>query len=797
MLWLDGHSKPPWVEAELAAMLPGTMQPNLFSWNRRLGRHVKAGEYEKVMEGFRELQSQDMLPDRFTFVQVLIACTALQRLEHGRQIHQQIIHGGCESDVYVSNCLVDMYCKCGSIEEAQMVFDRMATRNVVSWGSMIFGLVKCGQAQKGLDLFRQMQQEGVEPNPVSFVGVLNACAMLGALEEGKHVHEQIVRCGFESNVFVGSTLTCMYAKCGSIEDARRVFNKMPTHNVVAWNAMISGHLRCGQGHKALELFQQMQYEGMMPDRFTFVQVLNACASLQALEEGRRIHTQIIQSGCELDVYVANGLVDMYAKCKSIQDAQKVFDRMPIRDVFAWNAMILGHVKCGQGQKALALSHRMKQEQVEPDAVTFVGVLNACASLMALEEGSHVHQEIIQGGFDSNEFVVSSLVDMYAKCGNLENAWKVLNKMATTTHSVVVWNAMVSGHVKCGLGQKALEVFQQMQREGVEPDAVTFVGVLNACASVGALDEGRQIEEQIMQLGFEYEDFVGNSLIDMYAKCGSIEDAWRVFNRMPMHNVVAWNALILGHVKCGQGHKALELFQQMQQECVEPDKVTFMGVVNACASVAALEEGRHVEQQIIECGCDSDDFVGSSLIDMYAKCGSLEDACRVFNKMPTCDIVSWNAMLQGYAMHGHANKALEHFEEMCKEGVHIDNVTFLSLLSACNHAGLVNEGLHYFESLSLVCGVSATVEHYASMVDLLGRAGCLDMAQDLVKNMPCEPNSIVWKALLGACRIHGNVEMGEHIAKQALKVDPGNAAGYVLPSNIDAAAGKWDSSVNVH
>jgi pentatricopeptide repeat protein len=172
------------------------MQPNLFSWNRRLGRHVKAGEYEKVMEDFQELQSQDMLPDRFTFVQVLLACTALQRLEHGRQIHQQIIHGGCESDVYVSNCLVDMYCKCGSIEEAHMLFDRMATRKVVSWGSMIFGLVKCGQAQKGLDLFRQMQQEGVEPNPVTFVGVLNACAMLGALEEGKHVHEQIVRCGF-------------------------------------------------------------------------------------------------------------------------------------------------------------------------------------------------------------------------------------------------------------------------------------------------------------------------------------------------------------------------------------------------------------------------------------------------------------------------------------------------------------------------------------------------------------------------------------------------------------------------
>jgi pentatricopeptide repeat protein len=267
--------------------------------------------------------------------------------------------------------------------------------------------------------------------------------------------------------------------------------------------------------------------------------------------------------------------------------------------------------------------------------------------------------------------------------------------------------------------------------------------------------------------------------------------------MSKRDVVAWNSMILGYVKCGQGHNALVLSRELQHEGVVADHVTFVGVLNACASVAALEEGRHIHKQIMQSGAESNIFVSNSLVDMYAKCGSIEDACEVFNKMSTRNVFAWTTMLGGYAMHGGGHEALGYFERMCQEGVEIDNITFVSLLSACSHAGLVDEGVHFFESVSLVYSVCAAVEHYACMVDLLGRAGCLDDAESLITTMPCEPSGSVWNALLGACRIYGNVEMGERIAKRVLESDPGNAAGYVLLSNIYAAAGKWDSSANVH
>jgi pentatricopeptide repeat protein len=410
-------------------------------------------------------------------------------------------------------------------------------------------------------------------------------------------------------------------------------------------------------------------------------------------------------------------------------------------------MILGHMKCGQGQKALELFRQMQQEGVQPNSVTFVGVLNACASIIALDEGRCVHLQIIQSGLESNVFVGNSLIDMYVKCGSLEDAWIVFNKMPS--QDVVSWNAMILGHVKCDQGQKALELFRQMQQEGVQPNYVTFVGVLNACASGIALEKGRCVHHHIVQSVLEMNVFVGNSLVDMYAKCGRIEDAWKVFHKMPSQDVVTWNAMVLGHVKCGHEQKALELFQQMQQEGVQPNSVTFVGVLNACASVIALEEGRRVHQQIIQSCLESDVFVGSSLVDMYAKGGSIEDACRVFNKMPSRDVVTWTAILGGCAMHGHGREALKHFEQMCDEGVQPDDITFVCVLSACSHAGLVDQGMCLYASMIRDYMIPAKLEHYTCMVDLLGHAGHLQEAENMVMAMPCKPQAAAWMALLGA------------------------------------------------
>jgi pentatricopeptide repeat protein len=619
-LWLNSKFNPLWVQAELAVITPGTLQSSIFSWNARLAKHAKAGQYDEMMELFQQLQQEGIVPDKFTFARMLHACAGLRALEKGRHIHTQIIVSGCETDNYVGDSLVDMYAKCGSMEEAWRVFNSMLKHGMIAWNAMILGLVKCRQGQEALALSQRMQQEGVEPDPVTFIGILNACASLRALEEGKCIHEQIIKSSFDSNVNVTTRIINMYVKCGSMEDAFKVFHNMPTRDVAVWNVMILGYVKCGQGQKALALYEEMQHEGVKPNSVTFVGAINACASIIALEQARHIHKQIIDCGYESNLFVGSSLVDMYAKCGRIEDACSVFNRMPTRGVVAWNAMIFGKVKCGQGQKALALFQQMQQEGVQPDFITFLGVLSACARIEVLEEGRRVHQQIIESGFESNAFVGSSLVDMYAKCGSIEDAWRVFDKMLT--RDVISWNAIILGYVKCGQGHKALALFQQMQQEGIEPDSVTLVGVLKACASLEALREGRCAHEEITRRRLNLDVFLGSSLVDMYAKCGSIEDASKVFNEMPSHNMVAWSAMISGHVKCGEGQKGLELFHQMQQEGVEPDTVTFLAVLNACAIVMALEEGRRVEKEIHKRGYGSDEFVVSGLVDMYAKCGSI-------------------------------------------------------------------------------------------------------------------------------------------------------------------------------
>jgi pentatricopeptide repeat protein len=304
----------------------------------------------------------------------------------------------------------------------------------------------------------------------------------------------------------------------------------------------------------------------------------------------------------------------------------------------------------------------------------------------------------------------------------------------------------------------------MERECISLDKFTFVPVLNACASLRSVEEGKWVHEHIIRSGFESDLFVASALVDMYTKCGSMNDASRVFNQMPSRDVVSWNVMILGHVKCGQSQKVLELFRRMQCEGVPPSYFTFMWVLNACGNVVVLDEGRWAHTQILDAGCEDNMFVASSLVNMYAKCRSMDDAWRVFNKMASHDVGSWNALLQGVAMHGHGMEAVAHVERMCKEGVKANIVTFVCLLSACSHAGLLDEGLCYFDSMGSVYRIAATGQHYACMVDLLGRAGCLHEAEELIKTMSCEPSASVWKALLGDCRVHGDVEMGECIAK---------------------------------
>jgi pentatricopeptide repeat protein len=311
-----------------------------------------------------------------------------------------------------------------------------------------------------------------------------------------------------------------------------------------------------------------------------------------------------------------------------------------------------------------------------------------------------------------------------------------------------------------------------------------------------LQYGVWIHAYMIKSGFESNISVVNTLLDVYAKCERIELARKVFDKMTERNVVSWTAIIAGYSQYGHANEALTHFYQMQEEDIEPEVITIASVLPACAHLAALQQGKCIHAYIIRRGIELDVPVCTALLTMYAKCGCIEVARQLFDKMAERDLVSWSAMITGYGMHGDGENALALFSQMQQIGMKPDNITFIGILSACSHAGLVDEGLRYFDCMSQDYSLTPGVEHYACMVDLMGRAGCLDEAHNLIKMMPIEPDDSVWGALLGACRIHSNIELGEFVSKRLLELEPKKVGNYVLLSNIYAAAGRWDDVMKV-
>jgi pentatricopeptide repeat protein len=482
------------------------------------------------------------------------------------------------------------------------------------------------------------------------------------------------------------------------------------------------------------------------------------------------------------------------ECNDRRLSRQVFDEILTRDVVLWNAMISGYAQIGYSNEALMLFEQMQLTGVMPNSSTIVGLLVAYAHLGTLKQGRQIHGYIVKIGCEYNVFVGTSLVDLYAKCGSIEDAGLVFAKMSE--RSVVSWNAMISAYSRNGYANEALKLFHQMQLGDMKLNSSTIVSVLSACAKSGALQQGKWIHDYTIRSGLELDVFVGTALIDMYAKCGMIDTALQMFDKMSERNVVSWSAMIAGYAYNGYANKALKLYNQMQLANVKPNLVTTVSLLLACTLLGALQQGKAIHNYIIRSGFDLDVSVGNTLIDMYAKCGCIELAHNLFNRMSKKNLASWNSMIAGYRMHARAEDALALFVQMKQMGLKPDNITFICILSACSHAGLVDEGWQYFVSMTKDYCVTPEMKHYACMVDLLGRSGLLDEAYNFMEKMPFKPDASIWGALLGACRIHCNIELGERVANYLFELEPDNAGYYVLLSNIYAAAGRWDDVAKV-
>eukprot|EP01018_Ginkgo_biloba_P010080 Gb_35396 [translate_table: standard] len=721
-------------------------------------------------------------------------CISMESIGEGKQVHARIIKTGFEKDTFMQNNLINMYAKCKGFVYARKVFDNIPELNLFSWTTLIAAYAQHDCAKEALRVFLQMGRAGVKPNQFTFGSVLKACSGIAAVEEGKQIHSQIIKNKLESDASVGSALVGMYAKCESIECAHHVFDKINEQNLVSWTAMIAGYVQHGFDEVAIKLFCEMQQAGMEPNHYTFTSVFRACASFEGFQQGKQIHALSIKTRFDSHIFVGNSLVDMYAKCRTIKDARQVFDKLVDRDVVSWNAIIAGYAQKGQGDEALHLFCKMIRIGMKPDGTTLCNILQPCASIEALELGKQIHAHVIISGFESDIFVGTALFSTYAKCGSIQDARYLFDKMPDL--DTVSWDAMLSGYAQYRQGKEALKLFEQMQWEGFKPTHNTFVSVLCACASPEALELGKQVHAYVIKVEFDSNVFVETALVDMYAKCSSIEDARMVFDKMPKQDVVPWNAMMAGYDQQGCGEEALQLCKIMQQAGMKPDRFTFASILSVCATLALLEQGNQVHSHIIKTGFGSDDFVGNALLDMYAKCGSIENACKIFDNMLDRDVVSWTAMIVGYAQHGHGKEALQHFDQMQRVGVKPNHITFLGVLSACSRVGFLDQGHHYFDSMSQNYGITPRMDHYACMVDLFGRAGCLEEAEDFINRMPFKPDAVVWKTLLAACRTHCNIELGEHAAACVFELKPQDEATYVLLSNIYAMAGRWDEATKM-
>ncbi|URD90869.1 Pentatricopeptide repeat-containing protein [Musa troglodytarum] len=390
--------------------------------------------------------------------------------------------------------------------------------------------------------------------------------------------------------------------------------------------------------------------------------------------------------------------------------------------------------------------------------------------------------------------MTAVVNMYAKCRRIEEARRMFDRMPE--RDLVAWNAIVAGYAQNGMAERALEMVIRLQKDGRKPDSVTLVSALPACANVGSLKIGKTVHAFAMKAGFDSLVNVSTALVDMYSKRGAIETARLVFDSMRLKNVVSWNSMIDGYGQNGDAEEAWRLFEKMQRETVMPDSFTMVSVIPVLADISVLKQAKWIHGFAIRLCLDKNIFVMTALVDLYAKCGSVRVARRLFDAMEERHVTTWNAMIDGYGTNGFGKSAIDLFEQMKRSSVKPNDITFLSVLSACGHSGLVQEGKKYFAGMKEDYGLEPNMDHYGCMVDLLGRAGRLHEAWDFIQKMPISPGISVYGAMLGACKIHKNVKLGEEAAQRLFELEPDEGGYHVLLANIYAAASMWEDVARV-
>ncbi|XWS42932.1 hypothetical protein CRYUN_Cryun16bG0056200 [Craigia yunnanensis] len=553
------------------------------------------------------------------------------------------------------------------------------------------------------------------------------------LPTANSLHAKAIKDGSFQNLDVANHLINVYGKSKNVSHARKLFDEMSQRDVRTWTILVSTFARVGSNGIVLELFEDMQNEGIKPNQFTLSSVLKCCSSLSEPRIGKGVHGWILRNGVAFDVVLENSLLDFYVKCEDFGSAKWLFELMEERNSVTWNIMIDAHLDIGDVYKAVDLFRRLSFKDVSS------------------------------------------------------------------------WNTIINGLMRKGFERSALELLYEMIKNGIVLNEVTFSIALVLVSLLMDLELGKQIHGRMLTLGIEVDGFIKNSLIDMYCKCGKMKMALKVFEKMDMgfgrkensiEEIVSWSSIISGLVLDGQLEDAFKTFTSMICKEIEVDIFTVTSIISACANSGVLELGQQVHALIQKIGHKVDAYLGSSLIDMYAKCGNLDDAQMIFKQTNDMNVVLLTSMISSCALHGQGSEALRLFEFLTSEGITPNEVTFIGVLTACSHAGLVEEGCRYFRLMKEVYGIKPGVEHFTCMVDLYGRAGELNEMRKFIHENGIYHMSAVWRSFLSSCRLHKDVEMAEWVSEKLVHLEPLDAGPYILLSNICATKQRWEAAAEV-
>nr|GMD67775.1 putative pentatricopeptide repeat-containing protein At3g23330 [Ipomoea batatas] len=556
-----------------------------------------------------------------------------------------------------------------------------------------------------------------------------------------------------------ATLLSIYTNFSLLQECLSLFDSLPSPPPPkAWKSIIKCYTSNGLFFQSLRSFIEMRASGKYPDRNVFPSVLKACTHLRDLRLGESVHGYVVRCGLDCDLYTGNALMNMYAKLQELDDPN-MFDEIPQRN------------------------------QIDASE-------NACLAYntvfeLAGDSKSNIDGVVQVPGFCHTNQNGEGRINKALKVDSVRKLFEVM-----PNRDIVTWNTVIGGNVQNRMYGEALEMVREMGNSDLKPNSFTLSSILPIFAEHVDVLKGKEIHGYAIRHGFDKDVFIGSSLIDMYANCTLVEDAYRVFCELAEKDDVSWNSIIAGFVQNGMFDEGLKLFREMLAANKEPLPVSFSSIIPACANLTTLHLGKQLHAYIIRTGFVDNMYISSSLVDMYAKCGKIMIARWIFDKMVLRDSVSWTAMIMGYALHGYAREAIRLFEKMEMEGVKPNSVAYVAVLTACSHAGLIDEGWKHFTTMRQKYGISPGLEHYAAVADLFGRAGRLAEAYELISSMHIKPTGSVWSTLLSACRVHKNVELAEKVANEITKVDPENLGPYVLLSNMYSVTGRWKDALKL-